>query len=1322
MSELLSPGATINRLLVLGELGRGARGVVYQAYDPRLDRNVAVKLLRAFGDPDSHHVARRRLLREAQAMARLSHANVVTVHDVGTVDIDGDVHVFVEMEYVRGETLERRMSRWFAEPRWQKGGRWREIVAVYAAAGEGLAAAHAHGMIHRDFKPANVLITASGQVKVTDFGLVRRVATSDSSASTSRPDPSRVSALDISLTKTGALVGTPAYMAPEQYGGVGGDTRMDQFAFCVALWEALYGHRPFDGDTVPSLAHAVLTQSPRAPPASRSRVPARLRRVLERGLSKRPDDRYESMHHLLAALASDPWRSRGVLTFAAGALLVASLSLLRWWIEPGSLELQFEDSVSELRALEVRVDGALVPSTQERIELRAGAHRVDVVAHDHDPWSAEVSVSRGGTYTLPISLHHETGTLKLSVGPESARVQIDHEVVAHDIVLNTGRHDLRVSAVGAHEVSLGFLLEKDQVVDLHAHLTRSLIFERSSARAFARGRLGDADQDGYEDIWDLDGTTLTAYSPMTGRTLWSRSLSRAHEWAFLRMVDIDGDGVVDPISLGVEAGRARLEALDSRGLSEKTVGRDARRWVAQTSASELVEAPLAPPVIVELESQRLVVVTSLERRRVSAFDIERGQRRWDAPLPGESFALTAGSDARGDWIAVAHIGGVTVLDARSGDARWTREVESYDEEHLLALNVEDTLEHLGAEGRAWLQPAALDDEPGDELVLPVMERALAGELLAVRVRDQRVLWRQRVDNILDLRATPDLDQDGVTELQVARDKETQLLGGRDGRPLTSLGTDESVVRWPCDGPPRLLRQEAGVTQLRALDGEAVGEPLPTRGVVRAVCHDWDGDGRGDLIIATLDVLRAFAGGRPWRELGSIMLRNEALEISPLGDISADARPDFLLRGAGPAVVLGARTRWSRDYTTPQYAAPVVTDLNGDGEREVLVFSGSVDGSHYLELLGLLDGRLIASVPDAGHALRSPLVIPGARAGTQDLIFADVPNRRLIRVRGGDLGVEELEVELDQVETSQRVVLERVESYAGVEMSAAGDWLWVVRHEEKPQLLGFTFARSRELGETLVERVRYTARDGGRARPRLAQLDDAPGDELVAVVDNGRLVVLDGLRQTCSWSRWTAPDELAEGPALIDLDGDGRPELLVSGAREAAPRASSCEDAAARRPPEAAPDLLALNGEDGSLRWRLEDAGSTEVMVIEVSEERARWLLGVSAGLGLWAADPRGELLWSRAEYSDGTTQLRTGDLNGDGRLEVVYGTIAGDVRVHDARTGELRWTWRPPVRARQRAAPVPVDLDEDGDDELLVASGSGPIFALDGRFFLVSRD
>ena len=296
----LGPGVQAGRYLILERIGAGAMGVVYAAEDAELERTVALKIL---GGERRGRTDRRRVLAEARAMAQITHENVLPIHDVGLL---GD-HIYLAVELVRGSDL----RSWLAARERSIA----EILQVFTAAGRGLAAAHDAGLVHRDFKPDNVLVGEDGRVRVTDFGLAIEVRDGDEE-----------------LEGRGAaagppgIAGTPGYMAPEQLAGGRVDARSDQFSFAVALHEALHGERPFAGDTIEALAEATREGRLRPPPAGRA-IPGTLRAILLRGLAPRPGDRFPSMDAMLRALARDRARApRRIAVIALAALAAAGLA------------------------------------------------------------------------------------------------------------------------------------------------------------------------------------------------------------------------------------------------------------------------------------------------------------------------------------------------------------------------------------------------------------------------------------------------------------------------------------------------------------------------------------------------------------------------------------------------------------------------------------------------------------------------------------------------------------------------------------------------------------------------------------------------------------------------------------------------------------------------------------------------------------------------------------------------------------------------------------------------------------------------------------
>jgi serine/threonine protein kinase len=292
-----------------GSAGTCIMGEVFSAYDPHLDRRIALKLLRpgALATQEGHA----RLIREAQSLARLQHPNVIAVHDVGSFED----RVFIAMEFVEGETL----TNWLRGPR-----TWHEIVDVMIQAGRGLAAAHRAGLVHRDFKPDNVLLDSDNRARVVDFGLARQTsATQPADAPEPEHESSHVEEPENQLTRDGAVMGTPGYMPPEQMRGEPTDARTDQFSFCVTLYQALYRRLPFEGGTLRHYAAAMEEGTILPPPASTD-VPEWIFAALERGLSTKSGARFATMEALLAALRPRTRRKRRTVVAGLALVLVAS--------------------------------------------------------------------------------------------------------------------------------------------------------------------------------------------------------------------------------------------------------------------------------------------------------------------------------------------------------------------------------------------------------------------------------------------------------------------------------------------------------------------------------------------------------------------------------------------------------------------------------------------------------------------------------------------------------------------------------------------------------------------------------------------------------------------------------------------------------------------------------------------------------------------------------------------------------------------------------------------------------------------------------------
>ncbi|MBL8949319.1 MAG: serine/threonine protein kinase [Myxococcaceae bacterium] len=344
-AEALGPDSRFGRYLIIERLGAGAMGEVFSAFDPKLDRKVALKLLRVdVGSSDSGSNGRERLEREARAMAQVAHPNVAAVHDVGVYD----GQVYVAMELIDGLTL----REWCREP----GRTEAQILDAYEQAGRGLAAAHRAGLIHRDFKPANVLVGHDGRVRVLDFGLARVAPSGE------RPS-GRLVATD--LTVVGSVIGTPAYMPPEQLDGEQVDARADQYSFCVSLYEGLVGRRPFVADSLESIRVAIEAGLPAQRPRQ---IPERVYAALRRGTSVDRDARFPSMEVLLEALSNEP-RLRRRRRLVVGALALSTA------LAAGGL-VSREVASRHCASAAPRLEGAWDEATRARVGKALGATSV----------------------------------------------------------------------------------------------------------------------------------------------------------------------------------------------------------------------------------------------------------------------------------------------------------------------------------------------------------------------------------------------------------------------------------------------------------------------------------------------------------------------------------------------------------------------------------------------------------------------------------------------------------------------------------------------------------------------------------------------------------------------------------------------------------------------------------------------------------------------------------------------------------------------------------------------------------------------------------
>jgi serine/threonine protein kinase len=398
------------RYKIVKELGRGSMGVVYQAHDPQIDRLVVLKVLRQ--DRLTSEAFTHRFLKEAKAIGRLSHPNIVTVYDFGR---DHET-IYIAMEFLEGDPLNKVIE--------EKRLGMREIVNLGIQVAETLDYAHHLGIIHRDIKPSNIIVKPSGQIIITDFGIAHI------------EDPS--SSLQ---TQDGEILGTPAYMSPEQVKGQSVDGRSDLFSLGIILYELGTGMRPFGGENLAAIFNSIAQKNPLDPAKINPGIPKGLSQIIMKCLEKMPDKRFETGKALAEALKSyllerksaertaptPPKASKIVVLFLSIIIILAGVGggiyfFLKPKPEPQTtIEKKIEKKVEpppapeKVRLLplrvesipngaEVFVDGALVGQTPTRLDLPAGKHEVRLVLPSYYHWEAQVELKKEGITPLLVRL------------------------------------------------------------------------------------------------------------------------------------------------------------------------------------------------------------------------------------------------------------------------------------------------------------------------------------------------------------------------------------------------------------------------------------------------------------------------------------------------------------------------------------------------------------------------------------------------------------------------------------------------------------------------------------------------------------------------------------------------------------------------------------------------------------------------------------------------------------------------------------------------------------------------------------------------------
>ena len=934
------PIKRLGRYGIEGTVGRGGEGVVLIARDPKVQRKVALKLLDA--DTGDH---RARVIAEAQAMARVNHPNVVTLYELGE---DGD-QLFLAMEYLEAIDLER----WLAE-----GTRpWREIVKMFVAAGHGLAAAHAVGVVHRDFKPANVLLGKDGRPRVGDFGIAE-VGPSTHNAS-----------------------GTPAFMAPEQVEGGAVDARADQFAFCAALWLALHGEAPYAGGTALAIALAAQRDELRGPAHN---VPSTITSVLRRGLAATPAARFPDMPALLAALEREPRRRWPGI---AGAVVVSGALLAIVALREPAIEAPAPASgptLGEIRAIPEPMDRlraiAKLPVI-ERANLEVRTMARDAVAHgfvkklqlDGDPLPEAAAFSIDGTLVVPV------GDRVLAIDPagksralpppprpprrmfldtRELRVLLDDQILATPLDRPAWQSIARCDYTGIR----GRLAEANADLSMLAcpgsssklvidGQSSSIAIDRRDAVAFAPNRRVAVRRDMAIDVYDAH-TTLVAR-----REVIATQVAITDD-----LVAYIADGTLvlwDPATNAINATQMRADRVDLIGGAEpialvtSSVG-TAIAYVVRTPRLLVADVEASRSVPTRIAGRRVVESTASE---VIVRDFGSGRAWRQRGAPGHVIA-----DASGTRFAA--------FDGRALRL-WTIEpLPAISTLGLLAFVADDL---LIASAPGWTAPRAydlrgtlLDELPANTRILPATNALLV-------MRDGKTLrWQPRIKL---LREAAD------HELVAAIATGDELHENLDGVVVRTRDRTQS-----CPGPAFQTSTD-GSTALVLTDGKLFACKLATKALMRiAISDDLESRSRNSRARWTVSRDGSRAAVIDEGRLALYDVRTGAAIGSPTAKLSvvdvAFARDHRLVVNAKEGLFLVDGDTIATLSTEPQHKdarfTPDGASIVAIARARVLVWSPPDLEPHELGLLAVPSDQRSALFAATGHAVaRSLHALTGA---------------------------------------------------------------------------------------------------------------------------------------------------------------------------------------------------------------------------------------------------------------------------------------------------------------------------------------------------------
>lgn len=1240
---------SLGRYQLERRLGEGAFGVVYAAYDPDLDRRVAVKALRpAAGLSDT---VRQRFFREARVLGSLLTPEIAAVFDVGSAtapaelgrsDEDREV-LYIVMEVVDGSNL----ATWLeAESR-----SWKEVVQVFLRAGRGLAAAHERGIVHRDFKPSNVLIGAEQTVKVADFGLAQIVDALDGPAPPADPEQTQRES-DWSgephhntLTKTGVALGTPVYMAPEQHVGTRAKPSADQFAFCASLYQALTGEHAFETKPGTNL-YAEKQRGAIRPWASASVVPLWVRGIVERGLAPDPDNRFPSMEALLARLAKSPaqrawsasrWLVAPIVLVGVGAFLVQRF-------EPGTVVIRgTSDAGTLLQQVQVTVDGEPVETDAGRFEVSPGRHLLEVGAANHEVSARAVDIKPGGDYSITFDLLRDRGTVDISAAPGAARIHIDgtdHGSRVRDLDIATGSHDIEVRLVDHFSRSFHWEVARDEKLKRHIALTEVGTWSHSAPDLVERVEwVPDLTGDQRDELVVVRAGDVSVLDPWTGAVVHNFRVAHGKE-SETAIADTDGDGIPELISFSIHDDARRLSAWDL------VAGTDASpRWSVPYPGTPSVRRRMR---VLSAPGEAPVLIT-LGENNLQAHRARDGAAQWSRPTDPSTKLLDAGP-----LLLIASSDAVSAIRS-DGSTLWTQALEG----------TTTVVGDVDGDGTPDVSSFGDSDPPtlrsgatGQTLVtFPPTDATRVEPLFSDGLARGYVLLGPGGATLLDPRGAPVSRVDGESSEVLAFGKQTYVAVQQE---------DNTLIRTFEEDTPHL--------------------ELADQDVHRLSMADFNGDGHRELMVRGIDgVLRFF--DQDLTRVATLELHRPVHKVWAVRDSNMDGAQDLLFQdNAGVFLVKGPARMWTVRSQAGLRAAP---SLVRHGDDVQIVTAIEEAGHRSLARVRGRDGKFVGSpMENAGDLHRAAGL--HVRADGADAYFSsqqsvtryDVASGAATGLRelGGYIYATPTVFDADQ-DGAPEVLIGRF---------GAGRPLETPDREPALAVLSADLTRI----EATVPLAQYT---WSRALP--ADVDDDGDTDIVVFGLGGGIEAFDPSRQ---WTRlWQADagSRINYAGALVGAPGShaiaattmsdiGTTDDLVIvrgtngetlqhhvgwGSRSSAP--------------------LGLDGDgDGNVDLYAADTAGN-LRRFESDWRTPAWTRRVAA------ASQGGEPL--------ATAPLIGGSLSAQGPMVVVVASKGGALALVDADSGDV--LWRSSVDARVEGHPLLADVDGDGSAELVVATHAGEL-------------